>query len=327
MSKDEPHLANANPQDAPTTPSAPITPLRLGTRASPLALAQSRHVAAALCSAHGWPPEAVALQEIITKGDKRLDMKLAEIGGKGLFTEELEAGLHDGSLDMAVHSLKDLPTQMPEGLALGAILPRAPADDVLIAHAPLSGVHDIPQGGCVGTSSLRRQAQMLATRPDLSIVPLRGNIHTRLEKAQQDGLDAIILAAAGLARMQLTPPHCLALPHAVMLPAAGQGALAVQLRADNKPLQDALAALHCTETAACVTAERAFLNALDGSCRTPIAALAELSQGALHLRGRLLSEDGTSMVEGTRHCAPAHGAEAARDLAADLRAQAPHLVA
>lgn len=326
MPKDAPKSPTRQSQDTRPSPDGVGVPLRLGTRASPLALAQSRHVAAALCAAHDWPSDAVALHEIITKGDQRLDMKLAEIGGKGLFTEELEAGLHDSSLDLAVHSLKDLPTTMPDGLALAAILPRAPCGDVLIGQAPLTGLEDIAQGGQIGTASLRRQAQLLAARPDLTIVPLRGNIQTRLKKGQEDGLDAIILAAAGLARMQLTPPHSVTLPPKLMLPAAGQGALAVQTRADNEALHAALAPLHCAETAACVTAERAFLQALDGSCRTPIAALAEIENGELHLHGRLLDDAGTAMVEGTRQCAPTDGAAAGRDLAAALRAQAPQLV-
>ena len=303
-----------------------VRPLRLGTRASPLALAQSRHVAAQLAAHHQWPAEAIELVEIVTKGDKRLDRKLADIGGKGLFTEELEAGLHAGELDLAVHSLKDLPTQMPDGLTLAAILPRAASRDVMIGRRAYQSLDDIPQGGRIGTASLRRQAQILARRPDLDIVAIRGNVQTRLAKLEDEGLDAIILAAAGLARLQLSPANSVELDADAMLPAAGQGALAVQINAAQTNMQALLAPLHCSDTAACVTAERAFLNALDGSCRTPIAAAAELFDARVHLHGRLLAEDGSAMVEGHRACAIADAATAGRDLAEALRADAPHLV-
>lgn len=307
--------------------AAPDRPLRLGTRASPLALAQSRQVATAVTAYYDWPSDAVELVEIVTKGDKRLDQKLADIGGKGLFTEELEAGLHAGDLDLAVHSLKDLPTDMPAGLTLAAILPRAAVGDVLIGRAPIGGLDDIAKGGRVGTASLRRQAQLLARRPDLEIIALRGNIQTRLKKLHDDGLDAIVLAAAGLERMDLDPPHQIILPPEQMLPAAGQGALAVQINAAQSDIKSLLSVLHCPNTAACVSAERAFLNALDGSCRTPIAALGDIVDGQLSLHGRLLAENGADMVEATRRCAPDEGESAGRALAEELRHQAPHLVA
>lgn len=283
------------------TPTPPDKPFILGTRASPLALWQSEHVAAALCAAHGWPAAHIALEKIITEGDRRLDTKLAEIGGKGLFTEELKSGLRAGRLDLAVHSLKDLPTANPHGLVLGAILPRAAAGDMLIMRDGIKAQNlaELPEGARVGTASLRRAAQILNRRPDCRIAPLRGNIGTRLKKLETEGFDATLLAAAGLARLGVQVPGAVALAPADMLPAAGQGALAVQCRADDMPMRGFLAALTCADTQDCVTAERSFLAALDGSCRTPIAAYATIEGDTLTLTGRVLSDDGRLMVEGT----------------------------
>ena len=302
--------------------------IHLGTRASPLALCQSEMVAEALCVAHGWSPGAIALEKIITKGDQNLDRKLAEIGGKGLFTEELEAGLRDGSLDLAVHSLKDLPTVSPQGLTLGAILPREDARDVLVPRAGLTfdSLDDLPHGARLGTASLRRAAQLLALRPDLHIEPLRGNVGTRMQRLETQDLHATLLAAAGLNRLALTPDAALPLDPRQLVPAAGQGALAVQCRSDDSQMLAWLGALHCADTADCVTAERSFLNALDGSCRTPIAAYATVLEDTISLHGRLLSDDGQDAVEasrtGTRQEAHAMG----QALAAQLRDLAPHLV-
>lgn len=313
-----------------STKTAAPRQLKLGTRASPLALWQSRHVAAALCAAHGWPDDAIAFDEIITKGDQRLDLKLAEIGGKGLFTEELESGLRAKNLDLAVHSLKDLPTANPPGLVLGAILPRADMRDVLICRAglPVTQLADLPPKAKIGTASLRRAAQLRHQRPDIVIEPLRGNVATRLKKLETEGLDATLLAAAGLERLGLTLDTATPLDPREVLPAAGQGALAVQCRADDKAMLDWLAPLHCAATYDCVTAERAFLAALDGSCRTPIAALAQIKGGHLFLTGRLLSEDGTQMVEaagdGARADAVALGIALADQVRHDMQDQAAH---
>ena len=262
-------------------------------------------VAAELCRVLDCDAGFIALQKIITQGDKRLDKPLAEIGGKGLFTEELEAGLRDGTLDFAVHSLKDLPTEDADGLMLGAILPREDARDVLVPRPGLTvtNLADLPHGARLGTASLRRKAQALAARPDLAVAPLRGNVGTRLSKLaltddDADGFDATLLAAAGLNRLGMDLADAVPLAPDAMLPAAGQGALAVQCRAADAALKEALGKLHCAETAACVTAERAFLNRLDGSCRTPIAAHAEIADGRLTLRGRLLAEDGGDEAAG-----------------------------
>ena len=303
----------------------------IGTRASPLALRQSEMVGAQICAAHGLDDAAIGFQKISTKGDRALEGKLSELGGKGLFTQELEAGLLDGALSLAVHSLKDLPTQDPKGLVLGAILARADAADMLVPRDGLTitDLSELPEGAHIGTASLRRQAQLWRARPDLKISVLRGNVGTRLAKLAAHNMHATLLAAAGLARLDMTLAGALRLDSATMLPAAGQGALAVQCRADDEATLALLAPLHCADTAACVTAERAFLNALDGSCRTPIAALAEIKDDTLYLHGRLLAEDGSDMVEIEVSAPRASSDEAAlmgREAGESLRRQAPHLV-
>ena len=310
--------------------------ITIGTRASPLALAQTEQIVAALQSTIGLPADAIAVKKISTRGDEILDRALAEIGGKGLFTDELNAGLRDGSIDLAVHSLKDLPTAEAPGLHSAAIPTREDPRDILIMPSPdgpkSATLADLPEGARVGTASLRRKAQILQARPDLDIVPLRGNIGTRLAKLSPDAVAATMLAMAGLNRMGYAAPDWHALPPDIMVPAAGQGALAVQCRADDEALIAQLAVLDDADTRACVTAERSFLAGLDGSCRTPIAALAILDganpQTAL-LHGRLLAENGTEFVEhrcrfdsADLNAAYAAGAQ----LADNLRERAPHLV-
>ena len=310
--------------------------ITIGTRASPLALAQTEQIVTELQGAVGLPAGAVSVRKISTKGDEILDRTLAEIGGKGLFTDELNAGLRDGSIDLAVHSLKDLPTAETPGLFTAAIPVREDPRDILIVATPdgptPGSLAELPEGAQVGTASLRRKAQILQARPDLDIAPLRGNIGTRLAKLSPDTVAATVLAVAGLNRMGYTGPDWQALALNIMLPAAGQGALAVQCRADDAKLIAQLAVLDDVGTRACVTAERSFLAGLDGSCRTPIAALAildpENAQTAL-LHGRLLADDGTEFVENTCRFDPADleaAGAAGEQLAAELRARAPHLV-
>ena len=301
-----------------TTPT-----LKIGTRASPLALAQTQSVAAAFCAAHeGAEIEIVPVR---TRGDRMDSQALSEIGGKGLFTEELETGLRDGTFDLAVHSLKDLPTAPADGLTLAAIPARADARDVLVARSDLpvatDGLEALPEGARLGTASLRRRAQILHLRPDLNVEILRGNVGTRLEKLGGDGPDATLLAAAGLARLGLTWEAAYVLPPDVMLPAAGQGALAVQCRLDDAPLIDRLAALDDADTSIAVAAERAFLAALDGSCRTPIAALAEVHGGKVSLTGRLLTPDGAGLFEASGIAPVEEAAGLGVRLADDVRAQ------
>lgn len=310
--------------------------ITIGTRASPLALAQTEQIVTELQGAVGLSAGAVSVRKISTKGDEILDRTLAEIGGKGLFTDELNAGLRDGSIDLAVHSLKDLPTAETPGLFTAAIPVREDPRDILIVATPdgptPGSLAELPEGAQVGTASLRRKAQILQARPDLDIAPLRGNIGTRLAKLSPDTVAATVLAMAGLNRMGYTGPDWQALAPNIMLPAAGQGALAVQCRADDATLIAQLAVLDDVGTRACVTAERSFLAGLDGSCRTPIAALAildpENAQTAL-LHGRLLADDGTEFVENTCRFDPADldaAGAAGAQLAAELRTRAPHLV-
>lgn len=272
-----------------------MTPLRFGTRGSKLALWQTDHVLSLL-------PEGQGEREIFsTKGDRVLDTPLPLIGGKGLFTAELEAALHENRIQCAVHSLKDLPTENPAGLTIGAVLERAPAGDVLISRSGKS-LLELPQGASIGTSSRRRAAQLLRVRPDLNLLDIRGNVDTRVQKAlDPDGpYDAILLAHAGLERLGYGTVITEVLSFALLLPAPGQGAIAVQCRAED-PITQALAPLHHAPTALAVTAERAFLAALGGGCSLPLAAFAQITEDGLTLTARVLSPDGTRCiaVEGT----------------------------
>ncbi|RMF56279.1 MAG: hydroxymethylbilane synthase [Bacteroidetes bacterium] len=268
-------------------------PLIAGTRGSRLARWQTRHVLDALTAA--WPGIVCTERVVSTRGDRVLDTPLPLIGGKGLFTEELEAALRAGEIHLAVHSLKDLPTDPTPGLVLGAVLRRGPVGDVLVARVPHT-LSSLPEGARVGTSSTRRAAQVRHVRPDLRVEPIRGNVDTRLAKVQQGDYEAAVLAAAGLERLGLraamTP-----LPFDVMLPAPGQGALAVQCRADDERTRTLLAALDDEPTRRATEAERAFLRALGGGCATPVAALAGVAaDGTLHLTGLVASPDGRRVL-------------------------------
>ena len=265
--------------------------LRLGTRASPLALKQTEEVVRRLRISL-LESNTLDLVIITTKGDKHLETPLVNIGGKGLFTKELEEALLDGRIDIAVHSMKDVPTILPQGLHIGCILPREDPRDTLFSRQGLR-IDTLPTQSCIGTVSLRRQAQILARRPDLRVVPLRGNIETRLAKLDRGLIDATILALAGIRRLGLKRKPDEILDTETMLPAVAQGALGLQIRSEDKHIQDILQTLACIRTTACVQAERAFLEALEGSCRMPIAALATIDTSyVLHLRGLVLSVDG-----------------------------------
>jgi hydroxymethylbilane synthase len=270
-------------------------PLRVGTRGSPLALAQAHMVKASLLAAEpSLDDDAVEIVVVSTQGDRVQDRTLAEIGGKGLFTEEIEAGLLQGSLDLAVHSMKDMPTLLPDGLVISAVLPRADPRDALIARGPRS-IAELPRGAVVGTASLRRHAQLSAVRPDLVVVPLRGNVQTRLRKLEAGEVQATFLAMAGLIRLGLEHVVSVALEPEEMLPAVAQGAIGIECRANDRPVLELLARVNHAPTLTSITAERAFLGALDGSCRTPIAALAELDGASLRLRGLVASPDGRAV--------------------------------
>ena len=272
--------------------------LVLGSRTSALALWQSRHIVDALQAA--WPGLECGIEPFVTQGDKTLDRPLPEIGGKGLFTLELENGLREGRIDLAVHSLKDLPVDDAPGLTLGAIVGRADVRDVLVAKNGMT-LDDLPAGAVVGTSSLRRQAQLLARCPELTVRSIRGNVETRIHKALHGEYEATLLAGAGVTRLGLDANISQWLPLEVMLPAPGQGALGVQCRADDERTLTFLAAIHNAEVAQAVTAERAFLSGLGGGCSIPVGAYATVSGGTIHLTGLVAATDGsrTIRVEGS----------------------------
>ena len=264
--------------------------LTIGTRKSALALWQAEYIKKAL---EGYDPElTVTLEHIVTKGDKILDVPLARIGGKGLFTTELESRLLAGTIDLAVHSLKDLPADLPDGLCLAAVTARSHVHDAFVSNR-YAALDALPQGACVGTSSLRRRAQLLARRPDLTVRDLRGNVDTRLKKLDDGEYDAIILAEAGLTRLGLTDRITQLLPTDTMIPAVGQGALAIETRADDDDLKQALSFLCDEETTAATTAERTFLAAITGSCQVPVGVSGKAKDGQLTLSCIIAAPDGS----------------------------------
>jgi hydroxymethylbilane synthase len=270
------------------------TGLVIATRKSRLALWQAEHVAAELRSAH--PGLRVDLLPMSTKGDRILDRSLAAIGGKGLFIKELEAALEDGRAHLAVHSMKDVPGDLPAGMILAAMLPRADPRDALITR-DARGLDGLPRGARLGTSSLRRRAQLLASRPDLDITALRGNVETRLKRLDDGDLDAIVLAAAGLTRLGLESRIGALLDPSVSLPAVGQGIIGIECRTDDAAAREAVQALNDSAAHVACTAERAFARRLGGSCQSPIAAFAEIEAGdRLTLRGLVAEPDGSRLI-------------------------------
>lgn len=296
----------------------PMPVLRIATRQSPLALWQAEHIQQRLLEQH--PDLTVELVTFVTQGDKILDTPLAKIGGKGLFVKELEAALLDGRADLAVHSMKDVPMQLPEGLALPVICEREDPLDAFVSNH-YADFSVLPQGAKVGTSSLRRRCQLLAQRPDLEIIDLRGNVGTRLSKLDAGQYDAIILASAGLKRLGLATRirHCLAAE--TSLPAVGQGALGLECRTDDRNTLDLIGFLAHSETSICVHAERAFNAYLDGGCQVPIAAFARLQDGQLYLEGRVGQPDGTKLLLAQQHGMPEQAEALGIALAKDLLAQ------
>lgn len=299
--------------------------LRLGTRGSPLALIQANLVRGTLAAAHAdlAAPDAIEIRVIRTTGDKVQDRSLAEIGGKGLFTKEIEEALLSSEIDIAVHSAKDMPTALPQGLHLAAVLEREDPRDVLFARDVGAGIDTLPRGARFGTASLRRAAQLLNRRPDLVVGPLRGNVETRLRKLAEGQVDATVLALAGLNRLGRGPVGGSVLSLEVMLPAPAQGVICIEARTADSRVSALLAAIDHRATARAVAAERALLAALDGSCRTPIAALAQLDAGGgLHLRALLATPDGTKLWRTERRGAPEDAARIGRDAGAELQRQA-----
>ncbi len=301
--------------------------LRIGTRGSPLALVQAAAVKAALAAADPGlaDPDAIEIVVIRTTGDRVQDRTLAEIGGKGLFTKEIEEALLAGAIDLAVHSMKDMPTVLPDGLVIDGMLPRADPRDALVALTP-GGIEALPRGAIVGTASLRRQAQLLHLRPDLHIIPFRGNVDTRLGKLAAGTAQATVLALAGLTRLGKAAVATQILEPEIMLPAVAQGAIGVERRAADDRAGGLLAAIGHRPTMIAVSAERAMLAVLDGSCRTPIAALAVLdADGGLGLRGLVAAPDGSRLASGAWNGPAGDAARIGTEAGAELRSRADFL--
>ena len=292
--------------------------LKIATRQSPLALWQAEHIRARLEAMHA--DLTVELVTFVTQGDKILDTPLAKIGGKGLFVKELEAALMDGRADLAVHSMKDVPMALPEGLSLAVICEREDPLDAFVSNHYASFA-DLPQGAKVGTSSLRRKCQILKARPDLEIIDLRGNVGTRLSKLDDGKYDAIILASAGLKRLGLAERIRHTIQPDVSLPAVGQGALGLECRSQDQAVLDLILPLMHAETNVCVRAERAFNAYLEGGCQVPIAGYATLQNGQLQIEGRVGSVDGQTILKAVQYGAPEQAEMLGEELAKALLAQ------
>jgi hydroxymethylbilane synthase len=301
--------------------SSTATTVRIGSRGSPLALVQAREVSRRLAAACGYAADRIEIKVIRTTGDAIQDRPLAEAGGKGLFTKEIEEALASGAIDLAVHSSKDMPTLLPPGLVLSAFLPREDARDAFIsrkAKTQAKTLRELPPGAVVGTASLRRQALAKRLRPDLRIVPLRGNVETRLRKLEAGEADATLLAVAGLKRLGLLSAATAILDIDEFVPAVGQGAIGIETRADDETTRALVDTINDADTATALAAERAFLAELDGSCRTPIGGHARVSSGIVRFRGIIVKPDGSEafevLREGPANDAAALGADAGREL-------------
>jgi hydroxymethylbilane synthase len=295
--------------------------LRLGTRGSPLALTQARMVRKALAAAHGFDPERIEICAIRTSGDRIIDRPLADAGGKGLFTKEIEEALLAGTVDLAVHSSKDMPTVLPGGLVLSACLEREDARDAFISRKANS-IAQLPRGAVVGTASPRRQAQVKRLRPDLQVVSLRGNVETRLRKLDEGAADATLLALAGLKRLGIAGAATAVLGIDEFLPAVGQGVIGIETRANDTRTREFLQPIDHPATTLALAAERAFLAALDGSCRTPIAGHATVAAEGLRFRGMILKPDGSEAFEAVRTGQASEAERLGADAGRELKARA-----
>ena len=295
--------------------------LTIGTRGSPLALVQAHQLRDRLRAAHGLDEDEVVIETFRTTGDKIWDKSLRDAGGKGLFTKEIEDALLSGSVDLAVHSMKDVPTELPAGLTIECMLPREDVRDAFISPKA-EKLADLPEGAVIGTASLRRQAQVKLLRPDLEVAMFRGNVQTRLRKLSEGVADATFLALAGLRRLELEDKATSIVPTSEMLPAIAQGAIGIEIRQDDAAVSELLTPLNDTPTALCVAAERAFLARLDGSCRTPIAGIAEIKTDALHFRGQILTPDGGEAHGVECSGALGDGERMGRDAAEDVLSRA-----
>jgi len=300
-------------RDLPT----PDTPMKLGTRGSPLALAQAHETRDRMAAAFDLAQDAFEIVVIKTTGDRIIDRPLKEIGGKGLFTREIEEALLKGEIDMAIHSMKDMPVLQPEGLFLDTYLPREDVRDAFVSPH-VGGLADLEAGAKVGTSSLRRAAQVLVAYPHLEVVEFRGNVQTRLRKLDDGVAACTFLAMAGLNRLGRADVATAAIAPEEMLPAVAQGAIGIERRADDTRAADMLSAIHDAHTGQRLAAERAFLAALDGSCETPIAGLAEIDGGTLRLRGQVLRPDGSEALEDDQSAPVEDGAALGREMGAKL---------
>jgi hydroxymethylbilane synthase len=301
---------------------SPAQPLRIGTRGSPLALWQAHETRRCLMATLDLPEAAFDVVIIKVMGDQIQDRALKDIGGKGLFTREIEDALLDGSIDIAVHSMKDMPTVQPDGLVLDCYLPREDVRDAFVSPG-VARLMDLPQGAVVGSSSLRRRAQLAHRRPDLQLVEFRGNVQTRMRKLEEGVAVATFLAMAGLNRLGMASVAKSAIPPEEMLPAVAQGAIGIERRAADTRVAGFLEAVHHIPTGQRLAAERAFLAQLDGSCETPIAGLAILDGSNLWLRGEILRPDGSEVLADDARGSIADGPEIGRNLARRLTARAP----
>ena len=301
----------------------PTTPLKIGTRGSPLALAQAHETRARLSQAFDLEESCFEIIVIKTTGDRVLDRPLKEIGGKGLFTREIEEDLLSGRIDIAVHSMKDMPTEQPVGLILDTYLPREDVRDAFVSLTKNS-MDALEAGQKLGSSSLRRKAQLMLARPDLEVVEFRGNVQTRLKKLEDGVADATFLAAAGLNRLGLSHIAKSFLDPDVMLPAVAQGAIGIERRSDDKRVAEILSAIHDTSTGHRLAAERAFLRGLDGSCETPIAGLAELNGSTLRLRGEVLRPDGSEAINDDQSCPIEDGEKLGTEMASKIINNTPN---
>ncbi|MEM6619394.1 MAG: hydroxymethylbilane synthase [Pseudomonadota bacterium] len=301
---------------------SPDTPLKIGTRGSPLALAQAHETRDRLAHALDLPETAFEVQVISVTGDRIQDRPLGQIGGKGLFTKEIEEALLAEDIDIAVHSMKDMPVELPQGLIIDCVLPREDVRDGFLAPGARA-IGDLARGAVVGTSSLRRRAQLLHRRPDLQVVEFRGNVQTRLRKLDEGVAEATFLAMAGLNRLDMQIAIATPISPDDMLPAIAQGAIGIERRADDEAVANALARIGCADTARRLDAERALLAGLDGSCQTPIAGLALLNGDRMTLRGEVIRPDGTEALTADREGPVSDAAAMGRDMAQELRAQMP----
>jgi hydroxymethylbilane synthase len=301
---------------------AQTRPIRIGTRGSRLATWQAEAARAALSAAHGLATDGIECVVIKTSGDRIRDRALAEVGGKGLFTKEIEGALVSGDIDIAVHSAKDMETALPDGLMIGAVLEREDPRDALIAR-DADSLDALPRGALIGSASIRREALLRRARPDLKFALLRGNVPTRLKRVEDGDFDATLLAAAGLKRLGLEDRISALLPLHDFPPSCGQGAVAAECRSDDTRVRDLLAAIDHRASALAIACERAFLAALDGSCRTPIGGYARMEDDSLVFDGMLLSEDGRDIFESSVAGAPEEAAAIGRTAGKEILRRAP----